>query len=516
MLRRDFLNDIAMYSALCTGVPNAWRVTGRPVLAGDPFTLGVASGDPTPTGAVIWTRLAPKPLEPDGGMEGQRTIVNWEVAEDEQFAQIVQRGRATTAPELGHSLHADVTGLASDRWYFYRFTLQNGAGASPVGRLRTTPAVGAVTPLAFGFVSCQHYEQGYYTAYDHLSREAQLDLVVHLGDYIYEYAAIEGRTRRYHGSEIRTVDEYRVRYAQTRSDPLLQAAHARAPWVVTWDDHEVDNNYTGSIGENGMESEDQMRQRRAAGYQAWWENQAVRVPRVRSWADLNITRGVDWGALARFHVLDTRQYRSDQACNDGNQNVPCGDWADPSRTMMGSAQERWLDDGLAASRARWQVLANQVRIAPFDEDPAEGVRFHMDSWGGYPAALERLMQSIATRAPNRTVALTGDIHSNWVNTLQSRYDRPDAPKIGAEFIGTSISSGGDGADAFGNWNDRSRAANPQCIWHNGRRGYVMCDVKPDEWTTAYRTVPFVSRPGAPVQTAARFVVRNGRPGIETG
>lgn len=501
-----------MYSALGVGIPNAWRVTTRPVLADNPFTLGVAAGDPTPTGCVIWTRLAPKPMEPDGGMDQQRTVVNWEVAEDEQFARVVQQGRATTAPELGHSVHADVSGLASDRWYFYRFTVQN-AGASPVGRLRTTPAAGAVTPMRFAFVSCQHYEQGYYTAFDHLAREGRLDLVAHLGDYIYEYAGIEGRPRKYAMYEARTVDEYRARYAQTKADAMLQAAHAAAPWVVTWDDHEVDNNYADTVGQDVMESDEQMRMRRAAGYQAWWEHQPVRVPRVRSWADLNITRRVEWGALATFHVLDTRQYRSDQACGDGNRDVPCGDWANPARTMMGTAQERWLDAGMAASRARWQVLANQVRVAPFDENPEPGRRVHMDAWSGYPAALDRLMRSIATHAPNRTVALTGDIHSNWVNTLHQQYERPGAPAIGAEFIGTSISSGGDGVDAFGNWNDLSRAANPQCIWHNGRRGYVMCAVGADDWRTSYRTVPFVSRLGAPVETPAEFVLRRGQPGI---
>ena len=511
MQRRDFLNDIAMYSAFCAGVPNAWRVTSRPTLADDPFTLGVGSGDPTSSGAIIWTRLAPKFLEPDGGMDGQRTAVNWEVAEDEQFARVVQRGRATAAPELGYSLHIDVPGLASDRWYFYRFTLP--AGASPVGRVRTTPAAGAVTPFKFGVASCQQYETGYFTAYDHLAREGQLDLVTHLGDYIYEYAGVDGRVRKYATTEIRTLDQYRARYAQTKSDKALQAAHARAPWIVTWDDHEVDNNYAGSVGENGMESEEQIRVRRAAGYQAWWENQPVRVPRVRSWADLNITRTMQWGALAKFHVLDTRQYRSDQPCADGNKEVPCGTWGSQEHTVLGQAQEQWLDSGLAASKARWQVLAQQIRVAPYDNKPGDGSAYSMDQWSGYPAAVDRLMKSIAQRAPNRTVALTGDIHSNWVNELRTRYDRPEAPKIGAEFVGTSITSGGDGSEVQQTW-EATKVGNPQCLWHNNHRGYVMHAVDPDGWRASYRTVPFVSKPDAPVKTAAEFVVANGSPGIQ--
>lgn len=510
MHRRDFLADLGRLTVLCAGVPNIWRVTSRPTLADSPFTLGVASGDPTSTTAVIWTRLAPRPLEPDGGMSGQRTVVDWEVADDEGFTKVVRRGRYTAAPELGFSVHVDVPGLEPDRAYFYRFML--AAGPSPVGRLRTAPAESAIVPLRFAFVSCQHYEEGLYTAFDHLSRE-DVRLVAHLGDYIYEYAGIDGRVRKHATTEIRTLDHYRIRYGQTKSDAALMAAHAAAPWIITWDDHEVDNNYAGLIGENGMESDEQMRQRRAMGYQAWWEHMPVRVPRVASWADLNVTRSFDWGGLAKIWVMDERQYRSDQACGDGNQTVPCGTWADSGRTMLGSAQERWLFDGLRASRARWQVLANQVRLAPFDETPGEGRRFSMDQWSGYPAALDRLSQAIASAAPNRTIAVTGDIHSNWVNELRARYDRPDAAAIGAEFIGTSMSSGGDGVDANSNWNDKTRAENPHCKWHNARRGYVVCELTPDACRADYRIVPFVTKPGAPVVTASSWRVTHGRAGV---
>ena len=511
MDRRRFLHDLSRYSVLCAGIPNGWRVTRLPVLADDPFTLGVASGDPTPTGAVIWTRLAPRLLEPDGGMDGQRTALDWEVADDEGFGRIVQRGRVTAAPELGYSAHVDVGGLAPDRWYFYRFTLP--AGPSPVARLRTAPPPGADTPLRFAFASCQHYEEGYFTAYDHLAAE-DLDLVAHLGDYIYEYAGRDGRVRRYPTTEIRTLDHYRLRYAVTKSDPALRAAHARFPWIVTWDDHEVDNNYAGLVGENAMESEEQMHQRRAMAYQAWWEHQPVRVPRARSWGDLTITRTADWGSLARFWVLDTRQYRSDQACGDGPRIVPCGEWADSSRTMLGASQESWLLNGLAGSGSSWQVLANQVAVAPIDGIPGEARGLSMDQWSGYPAALDRLLAAIGRHTPNRTVVITGDIHSSWVSELRSRYDRPGAPAIGAEFVGTSITSGGDGSEAARFWTDEARADNPHIRWHNARRGYVSCRVTPDEWLAAYRTVPYVSRPGAGVETASQWRVARGRPGIE--
>lgn len=511
MQRRDFLSDIAAYSVLCAGVPNIWRVTSTPRLVDDPFTLGVASGDPTPNSAVIWTRLAPKIFEPDGGLGGERITMTWEVADDEKFAKVVKSGRVTAVPELAYSAHVDVQGLEPDRWYFYRFTLTGGA--SPVGRVRTAPAADAMTPLRFAFVSCQHYETGYYTAYEHLANEGKLDLVTHLGDYIYETSVATGRPRHHATPEPRTLEQYRWRYSQVKSDPLLQKAHLAAPWVVTWDDHEVDNNYANLISENEWESEEQMHDRRAAAYQAWWEHQPVRVSRAKSWADLNIVRTMQWGALAKFFVLDTRQYRSDQACGDNSKDVPCGDWADPKRTMMGPEQEKWLDDGLSASKSRWQVLANQTRISRLEEKAGEGHRFHMDQWGGYPAALKRLTDSIAKRAPNRTVAITGDVHSNWVNELRTDFDIANGKQIGVEFIGTAISSDGDGWDEYPNW-AAQRPRNPHTHWHNARRGYVMNDVGPDEWKASYRTLPFVTKPNAPLQTPAEFITRNGKPGIE--
>jgi alkaline phosphatase D len=511
MNRRHFFADLARYAALCAIVPNDWRLVRRVRLPDDPFALGVACGDPTPTGFTLWSRLAPRPLEPEGGMEGQRTIVNWEVADDDAFARVVQRGRVTAAPELAHSIHVDVDGLTPGRWYFYRFRV--GDAASPVGRARTAPAAGSLTPFAFAFVSCQHYEQGLYTAYRHLAHE-ELDLVAHLGDYIYEYGAIEGRPRRHATRECLTLDDYRARYAQYKTDSDLQAAHHRCPWIVTWDDHEVDNNYAGVEGENAMESEEQMRLRRGAAYQAWWEHQPVRVARAHSWADLSITRTLDWGTLARFWVLDTRQYRTPHACNgtSGAHIVPCSDWTNPAHTIMGAAQERWLIDGLGTSAARWQLLANQVMMAPLDTQVGPEQKLSMDTWNGYPISRERVLQAVAKRARNRTIVITGDIHSNWVSELKASFLQPRAPTVAAEFIGTSISSGGDGSDS--GVASAVLAENPHIKWHNARRGYVSCSVTPNEWRVAYRIVPFVSKPDAPVQTATQWMVKNGREGIE--
>jgi len=509
--RRDFFADLARAAALCAVVPNVWRVTTRPRFADDPFLLGVASGDPTPTGGVLWTRLAPKPLEPGVGMNGVRTVVNWQLADDDKFSKIVKQGRATAAPELGHSVHVDVDGLTPDRWYFYRFTV--GDATSDVGRFRTTPEASANTPLRFAFASCQHYEQGLYTAYAHMARE-ELDLVSHLGDYIYERSPIPGSVRQHANEEPLDLDAYRIRYGQYKSDALLRAAHCVCPWLVIWDDHEVDNNYAGTHGENNMESEEQMRSRRAAAYQAWWEHQPVRVPRARSWSDLTIRRTIDWGRLARIFLLDGRQYRSPQSCDGATVKAPCGDSADPKRTMLGTDQERWLTDGLASSKSQWQVLANQVMMAPFDSMPGPDVRLAMDQWGGYPAARDRLLNAIAKHAPNRTVVITGDIHSNWVNELHSDFAKPERPVVAAEFVGTSISSGGDGSDRTALASDAMLSDNPHIKWQNSRRGYVSCAVTPDAWSAEYRTVAFVSKPDAPVSTPTKWRVEHGRPGVQ--
>jgi alkaline phosphatase D len=508
--RRVFIADLARYAALAAVVPNDWRVRWRPRFADDPFTLGVASGDPTANGVTLWTRLAPRPFEPDGGMDGQRAVVTWELADDLAFTRIVKRGTATAAPELGYSVHVDVDGLGGARWFYYRF--RSGDAVSAPGRTRTAPAAGALAPLRFAVASCQHYEEGLFTAYGHMARETDLDLVTHLGDYIYEYEPGRGRVRRHSPGPCVDLRTYRERYAIYKMDHHLRAAHALCPWVVTWDDHEVHNNYAGDTPEPNQTVE-QERARRAAAYQAWWEHQPVRLPAATNWANLSITRAIEWGGLARFSVLDTRQYRSDQACADGTRVVPCGEWDNPTRTLMGDAQEKWLMDGVASSRARWQVLANQVMMAPFDNLAGDQTRVSLDQWSGYPVARDRLLGTLAERAANRTVVLTGDIHSSWVNELRSTFSKPGAPTIGAEFVCTSISSGGDGAEKSGSVTDATLAENTHLKWQSSRRGYISCTVSRAEWRSEYRTVPFVTRPDAAVETPAKFLVEYGRPGI---
>ena len=511
--RREFFLNLAKFAALSATTPNLWRLQWRPRFADDPFKLGVASGDPTSSGVTLWTRLAPRPLELDGGMSDARPVVFWELAADPQFTKLVKRGKVTATPELGHSVHIDVDGLRPDWWYYYRF--MTGDAVSPVGRTRTTPDGSSERPLKFAFASCQHYEQGLFTAYAHMAEE-QLDLVTHLGDYIYEYGPGTATTnvRKHVGEEIRSIGDYRRRYAQYKSDAFLQAAHARCPWSVIWDDHEVHNNYSSFDTDSLAGSQESQRDRRAAAYQAWWENQPVRISPTKSWADLQIYRTMNWGRIARFWALDERQYRWDQACGDGNKVIPCGDYADPKRVMLGEAQTKWLEKGLSSSQTRWQVLSNQVTLSPPDVRAKEGERVDMDKWSGYPTEQDRVLAAVAKHAPARTIVLTGDIHNSWVYDVRRGFDTADRPVIATEFIGTSISSGGDGADNIARLTPEYLAARPSLKWANNRRGYVVCSVTSNEWRAEYRTLPYVRSAGAPLDTPAKWRVERGRAGVE--
>lgn len=504
--RREFLGLLAALTA--AGAAPTRRVRLRPTFPGYPFSLGVASGDPTPDGMVLWTRLAPDPLR-GGGMPGESVQVSWEVAADEGFGNIVRRGAAAATPALGHAVHVELNGLDPDRWYFYRF--HAGAEVSPVGRTRTAPpATAEPARLRFAFASCQHYEQGYYTAYRHMANE-DLDLVVHLGDYIYEYAGQLDRVRMHTGQEIETLEDYRNRYALYKSDTDLIAAHAAFPWLVTWDDHEVDNNYAAQVSER-QDPVDAFLRRRANAYQAYYEHMPLRRASLPRGPNLTLHRRVRFGETATFHVLDTRQFRTDQPCGDRN-GPACDGVFDGSATLLGSEQEDWLFDGLRESRARWNVLAQQVMVAPVDRAPGEPVSISMDQWSGYDAARRRLCEFLGERHPTNPIVLTGDIHSNWVNDVKPDFADADSPVVATEFVGTSISSGGNGREQ---WDSTPAvlAENPFVKYYNGQRGYVRCELTPGTWRSDYRILEYVSEPGARIETKASFVVENGRPGAQ--
>jgi alkaline phosphatase D len=484
------------------------RTAGRTSFQASPFTLGVASGDPSPDGVVIWTRLATAPLEVGGSMSPDPVEVHWEIGRDEKLAHVVQRGRTTATAAWAHAVHVEVDGLDPDRWYWYRF--RAGDVVSPIGRTKTLPRVGAaVNRLRFAFGSCQHYEQGLYTAHRHLAAE-DVDVLFFLGDYIYEGPATPGRVREHLGAEAATLDGYRLRYAQYKTDPDLQAAHAAFPWILTPDDHEVENNYAGDVAVGG-DPREAFLIRRAAAYRAYYEHMPLRRTSMPQGPWLPIYRKFSYGGLASFFVLDERQYRSDQACGDGLRPV-CDDALDPGRSLLGADQAQWLFEGLDRSQARWNLLPQQVMLARVDQTPGADVRVSMDQWPGYEAERRRLLEFLRTRRPANPVVLTGDIHSHWVNDLTIDGDER-SPIVGTELVGTSISSGGDG----GPLSARAKAVvaeNPFVKFHHTQRGYVSCEITARGLHAAYRVVDFVSKPGAPIRTEAQFIVENGRPGAQ--
>ena len=490
------------------------QTVARPVFNAYPFALGVASGDPLPGGVILWTRLAPDPLR-GGGMPPVRVDLDWELARDRQFRTMERKGTVTAFPELGHSVHVDVTGLDPGRAYWYRF--RAGDEISQVGFTRTAPAEGAaVDRLRFGVCGCSHYEQGYFTAYRRIAEEA-FDFVIHTGDYIYEYRADGGRdvtrVRQHQGNESYTVVDYRNRYAQYKSDPHLIAAHASAPFVMSWDDHEVENNYAGDFDEKGTPVE-LFLLRRAAAFQAYYEHMPLRAASFPSGSHMRIHRRLQFGSLIDLSVLDTRQWRSNQACGDGNR-TDCAEALDPRRTILGAEQERWLFDNLATAKARWTVLSQQVYSFARDmarADPAG--RFAMDKWDGYVAARDRLYARLkATKAPN-PVILSGDVHTHFGADLKLDFTSPRSETIGVEFTNTSISANGDGSVVSQNW-DLIKSDNPHIRYHSNRRGYIACTATPTDMRAEFKVLDKVTVPDQPVRVGGTLVVNAGRPGAFT-
>ena len=474
-----------------------------------PFQLGVASGDPAHDSVVLWTRLAPKPLE-GGGMPGDAVEVSWQVAEDEAMTKVVRSGTTAATPEWAHSVHIEVEGLQPDRWYFYQFKC--GSEVSPKDRTRTTPrAESSTAGLRFAFASCQHFESGFFTAYEHMLKD-DLDLVVHLGDYIYEGAGRSNGVRRHVGAELNSLGDYRNRHAQYKTDAALQAMHAAAPWIVTWDDHEFDNNCAADISEEKKVTPESFLARRARAYQAYYEHMPLRRSSLPNGPDMQLYRRIGYGQLAEFFTLDTRQYRTDQPCGDGNK-APCGAELDPNATLLGAAQRTWLLDGLSNSSAKWNVLAQQVMMARADVYSGNGVAYSMDQWPGYEMDRRRLLKHFHDRKISNPVVLTGDIHSNWANELIADFDDLDSKVVATEFVGTSISSGGDGS-AKSKLIENRLSENPFVKYYNLQRGYVRCELSPAQWRTDYQVVEYVTRPGAPAATSASFVIESGNPRLQ--
>lgn len=518
--RRKFLRAAAGI-ALLSGISPS-PLFARP-LAANPFTLGVAAGDPWPDGLVIWTRLAPKPLEEHGGMPPARVPVRWEVAEDDRFTNVVRRGQALAIPELAHSVHVEVDGLRPHRHYWYRFSTA-GSEVSPVGMARTAPMRDAlVERMRIGVAGCQHYEMGFYDAWKHLAAEPDLDLVFHYGDYIYEGGvtplgprpnATWQAVRQHVGNETYSIDDYRRRYAQYKSDADLQAAHAACAFAVSFDDHEIDNNWASDFDQDGTAPEI-FALRRLGGLQAWYEHMPVRKAQFPYASGLAAYRRLDFGRLLRMHVLDTRSYRSDQPCNDKWQIQPCAwDTRHDAPDMLGHAQENWLDEGLG-NDARWNLLAQQIILMPVDfrTKDAEEARFATDLWDGYRPARGRLIESIKKHDLKNVIVASGDHHRHLVGEVPENDDALDGAKVAVEFQAASITSNGDSKGEAPV--SHMMANNPHFAYYADSRGYHLFDVTSREWRTDVKVLDKVTVPGGQIRTVHRYAVEPGRPKLET-
>ncbi len=485
-----------------------------------PFTLGVASGAPRPDGFVLWTRLAPDPLPNDpgklGGLSDGDIEIGYEIATDPRFFRIVQRGLCLAESTFAHSVHLEVTALAPGRPYWYRFF--SGAAASATGRAVTAPAPGsAVSTLRFGFCSCANYEQGFFAAYRHLAEEAP-DLVLFLGDYIYESVDPSPAAIRRHsdGEKATTLAGYRNRYAQYRLDPDLQRLHTAAPCLVTWDDHEVENDYAADFSEN-LTPQAAFRHRRAAAYQAFYEHMPLPAISRPDGAAMRLHARFDWGDLLRILVLDGRQYRSRGACTGpgkGGGHVEtlqsCPEPADPARSMLGAAQERWLYDALSRSPTRWNLMAQNVLMARMMGRRADGtLGAWTEAWDGYPANRARLLTHLAEARIANPVVIGGDNHAFWANDLKPDFDDEKAPPVATELIGGSITSHGPSYEAT----MKIVAENRHVRFFDSRqRGYAVAELTPKHMVTRFQVVSDAADPAATRRTLASLVTENGKAG----
>lgn len=458
--RRDVVRGAAAGVVVTTATLTPFATSPAHAAPTTGFLHGVASGDPLPTSVVLWTRVTPTAGATPGSGRGSRVSVAWEVATDASFATVVRRGSMATGTERDHTVKVDATGLKPGTRYAYRF--RSRGHVSPVGWTRTAPAASA-TPsrLRLGVVSCSNWEAGYFAAYRHLADRGDLDVVLHLGDYLYEYptgeyGAAKGAVRASEPAhEIVTLADYRVRHGHYKTDPDLQRLHAAAPWVTTWDDHESANDAWIDGAENHQpESEGSWADRAAAARRAYDEWMPIRLSGTSALGDgRQVYRQLSFGTLADLRMLDLRSYRSEQA-----SPAALGAVGDADRTILGDGQMAWLKQSLSDSSATWKLVGNPAMISPVtfgavDVEvgqalhdmggilPPEGIPYNVDQWDGYTADRRELIDHLADHAITNTVFLTGDIHSAWACDLPKNVGTyPFSKSVAVEWVGTSVTS----------------------------------------------------------------------------
>ncbi len=516
-----FTRRLFIAGAAATALVAPAIVRARSLWQAFPFALGVASGDPASDGFVIWTKLAPQPLNPHGGMPLAAMEVAWEVAEDAGFRTITRNGTTWARPELGHAVHVEVTGLAPDRPYFYRFTA--GGEQSLRGRARTLPAAGTTpTAMKFGVAGCNNFEDGYFGAFRHLAAERDLAFVYHYGDMIYEYRQdyeyIDGLpaapVRQHAYRNLIDVADYRLAYGQVLGDVDAQAARSSHVFLSSFDDHEIDNNWVSDVDNwtpgNGADPNAPPAEvfafRRAAALQAWYEHMPVRRALMPRGGSVALNREVRFGDLLSLQLLDTRSFRSDQPCGD-RFPATCDEVNAADRQVLGREQEAWLARNLS-NPARWNSLAQQVMMMSLDRrrrSEDTGRPLNLDSWAGYEAARQRVLSRLA--GLGNSVVLTGDEHQNFAGDLVQR-DRI----VGSEIVATSISSGGDGSNLRPG-SDVMLANNPELKFINDQRGYVVCEIDREVWRSHFQVVDRVTTPQNTLTRRATAEIAHGTPGV---
>jgi alkaline phosphatase D len=476
----------------------------------NPFTLGVASGSPRDTSVVLWTRLAPDPVN-GGGMTPGSASVAYRVWADAERRRLVREGAVATSDAKAHAVHLTLSGLEPGREYWYQFSF--GGADSPVGRTRTTSPRDRTAKLALA--SCNHYETNHFAAFADMAAWSP-DCVIHVGDYIYEGApgALGPRTvqsgarsisfdvvRQHVGPETTTLWDYRNRYGLYKSDPSLQAAHAAAPWIVAMDDHEIDNNWAADIPQDPeRQTPLEFRIRTLAALQAYYEHMPMEAPP----SVLGIESDLQMYGLYRFGpaqvaLLDTRQYRSDQPCGQGFPgDAACEAMNNPALTMTGAAQEEWLLRALAASTAPVNVIASQTWFAPYRYSaPSEGLRVNMDQWDGYPVQRQRVIDAMA-QGVSTPVVLSGDWHSAAAMRIHKDPWDVKSKRIGHNFCGTSISSICGWAGPL----EESKGFNPHVDYIDGmKRGYFRGTASANGMAGEFRAVEKPSDPASKSVTA---------------
>lgn len=527
MQRRDLLRQLSLGAAAL-----AWQQlfapgvrAQMPVLtdwreSNEIFTLGVASGEPRPTSVVLWTRLAPHPRQRDGGMPLESVPVRWEVAADQRFTRVVRSGSVMADAASAHSVHVDVTGLMPGQEYFYRFVA--GGQVSPAGRTRTAPDPESMPGrLRMALASCQHYEAGHFAVHRHIA-DSDVDLVLFVGDYIYETEMRSFLQVRRHPHVFPddvakfTLTDYRLHHASYKLDPNLQASHAAHPWLLVWDDHEVLNDYAGLTEPGGLDHAAFVKLR-AAAYQAYFEHLPVSPTRSPVAATMRMHDRYEWGQLAELWTLDTRQFRSSHVCqgwrgpSNGRMLLNCPAANGAERTMFGPEQEDWLSDGLASSTRNWKFILQSTQISPAGLRLPFGEKLlYGDGWDAFPAARARLMEAIAQPRVPGVVCLGGDVHRHVAANLRHQPQDRRSPVVASEVVTSSVTSRGL-SELLTQW---LKASNPDVLhMRSDERGYVQLDVTPDQIQVDFKGTATPVKADARLHSQARFVIEHATPGL---